>query len=128
MTEEIITTQIGEEIEQENPETKAMEMSTIANMFAQASGSSDEEILRIASNYALQLTPDQIYSIMKMKSFAEDYKHINPRLPEIIENFTSQWLEIKHFHESGSFILRVIDALSLKRIIPSDATKVNVMK
>lgn len=125
MTEENLTLENSTE---ETPEAKAMEMSTIANMFAQASGSADEEILRIASNYALQLTPDQIYTVMKLKAFAEDYKHINPQLTEIVENFTSQWLEVKHFHESGSFILRVIDALSLKRIIPADATKVNVMK
>jgi len=124
MTEE---NKIDEEVIEETTDQE-MDMSTIANMFAQASGSPDEEMLRIASNYALQMNPGQIYTVMKLKAFAEDYKHINPQLPERIEMFVSKWLEIKHFHESGNFILRTIDSLSLKRIIPSDATKVNVMK
>lgn len=112
----------------ENEKEQELGMNQIANLFAQASGSADEEILRITSQYALQLTPGQIYTIMKLKAFALDYGAKNSQLKNILTSFIADWLEIKHYHESGGFILRVVDSLSLKRIIPNDATKVNVMK
>jgi len=112
----------------ELPQKNKVNISDLMASFSHSSEGGDEELLRIASNYALQISPDQISTIMKLKMFALDYRHLNKDLPAKIEIFIKEYLEIKHYHESGSFIERIIGSLSLKRIIPQDAVKVNVMK
>lgn len=103
-------------------------ISEIMSNFSQDSSSGEGEILRIASNYALQINPYQEYTIMKLKTFAQDYEKYNPGLATIIEKFIKDYLELKHYHESSGFIMRIIDSLSIKKLVPNDAVKVNVMK
>lgn len=110
------------------PEKEAPNVVDIMSAFTHSAGSSEEEMLRLASNYALQLRPDQLECLMKLEMFAIDYGENNADLKTNIELFIDKYLKLKHFHESGYFIRSIISDLSLKRIIPPDATKVNVMK
>lgn len=100
----------------------------LMDAFSHSAGSGDEEMLRIAQDYALQIRPDQIYCLMNLKMFALDYGSYNKTMKTTIELFIKDYLEMKHYHESGFFIRQIIADLSLKRIIPADATKINVMK
>lgn len=109
-------------------EEKKPNIADLMANFGDTSGGSDEEMLKIASNYSLQMSGRQIACLMKLKMFALSYGHLNKTLLSDIETFIKEYLELKHFHESGPFIRAVIGDLSLKRIIPNDATKVNVMK
>lgn len=102
-------------------------ISDIFSAFSHSAGG-DDEILRIASQYALQVMPNQIDTLTRLRTFALDYAQYNPDLKPKIEIFIKEYLEIKHFHESGGFIGRIIEALSVKRLIPTDAVKFNVMK
>lgn len=113
------------------PETnvkKPFAITDVLNAFGSSSGGGDEEILKLASKYALQLNPFQMGTIMRLKMFAIDYGESNPKLQIKIATFLKEYLDLKHYHESGMFIQRIIADLSLKRIIPQDATKINVMK
>lgn len=111
-----------------NEEKKDVSMADIMDSFNQSSSGGEEEILRIASNYALQINPIQIRTLMMLKMLAITYNKKNQALCYQIEEFIKQYLEMKHFHESGAFIMRVIDSLSVKRLITQDTAKVNVMK
>lgn len=109
-------------------EGKKFNVADIMGAFSQSSGGGDEEILKIASEYALQVGPRQIQTIMRLKMFALTYAKINENLTFVIESFIQEYLKVKHFHESGMFIRGVIGDLSLKKIIPPDAIRMNVMK
>lgn len=113
-----------ENTENSNP----LQVSDFMNMFASAGSGGDEEILKIASEYALQIGPQQIATLMRLKLFARDYAKYNSELPDKINYFVREYLHIKKYHESGGFIQRIIADLSLKKIVPNDAVKVNVMK
>lgn len=102
-------------------------VSDIFSAFSHSTGG-DDEMLRIASQYALQITPEQIDTLTRLRCFALDYEQYNPQMKIKIELFIKEYLEIKHYHESGGFIGRIIEALSVKRLIPTDAVKFNVMK
>lgn len=100
----------------------------LMNIFSSSTESADGEMLKIASQYALQMTPDQLNTVMRLKMFVLDYGEYNPNIAPAVEMFIKEYLDLKHYHESGMFIRGVIGDLSLKRIIPQDATKINVMK
>lgn len=103
-------------------------VSDIMGAFASGSNGGDEEILKIASDYALQITPNQIATLLKLKMFAIDNSEKYPHIMEKVDKFTKEYLTMKKFHESGAYIMRMVDSLSLKKIVPNDAVKVNVMK
>jgi len=109
-------------------ENEQNNVADIMNAFASGSQGGDEEILKIASDYALQINPAQISSLLKLKMFAIDNWGQYPHIMEKVEKFTHEYLTMKKFHESGMFIRTIIADLSLKKVIPNDAVKVNVMK
>jgi len=103
-------------------------VSDIMGAMTAGSNGGDEEILKIASDYALQITPAQISCLLKLKMFAIDNISKYPEITVKVDHFTREYLTMKKFHESGMFIRTIIADLSLKKIVPNDAVKVNVMK
>lgn len=104
-------------------------MADIMSAFAQSSNNGDEEMLRIASEYSLQVGPRQMRTLLLLDLAAYQYKHLNADLPILFGDLIAKkWLQLKHHHESGPFIMRVIDSLAVKKLVPNDAVKVNVMK
>jgi len=109
-------------------ENEQIPISDIMGAFTAGSSGGDEEILKIASDYALQITPAQIACLIKLKMFAIDNQKKYPEIGAKVDKFTHEYLTMKKFHESGMFIRTIIADLSLKKIVPNDAVKVNVMK
>lgn len=112
------------EIEQNND----VSMANIMESFNQSSNGGEEEILRIASNYALQIGSQQIRTLLMLKMVAIEYASKNHAFATQTELFVKEYLDMKHHHESGAFIMRVIDSLAVKRLITENTAKVNVMK
>jgi hypothetical protein len=95
------------------------------NIFEQAAGTGDEELLKIAANYSRQITVGQMRAITFLKwlaSFASET--LKTRLLDFVEN----WLELKRFNNSDIFVMRALESISLRKFLGENAIKVNVEK
>jgi len=89
-----------------------------------ASGTGEEELLRIASTYSRQLTTRQIKAILYLEWVAGYKKEPSERL----EHFINRWLELKQYNNSDMFVMRALDAIALRKFIGENAFKVNIEK
>ncbi len=106
---------------------------TVGDFFkAGVSGSGEEELLRIASNFSLQLYSDQIKCALFCEIMALRLKrHIKPKFQEageILENFIPRWLKLKEQNNSADFVQRCLEFISLRRFLNEQSFKVNIQK
>lgn len=96
------------------------------NLFkTSASGTGEEELLRIASTYSRQITAGQIKTLL----FLEWTKLYQPLERQIqIQSFINRWLELKQFNNSDMFVMRALDSISLRKFIGENAFKVDIQK
>lgn len=94
-------------------------------LFQQTSGTGEEELLRIASNYSRQMTAEQIKGLALLKfvsRWAPDY------VAAALDEFTTSWVEMKQWNNSALFVMRALDSISLKKFLGENSIKVNVEK
>lgn len=103
-------------------------ISEIMSIISGGSESSDAEMLNIATNYALNLKQRQIKEIVMLRGMALDYGYLNNQMPVVVETFLKDYIDLKHFHESGPYIQGVLREISLYKLWSSESGKVNVMK
>jgi len=97
------------------------------NLFkTSASGTGEEELLRIASTYSRQITARQIKSILYMEWRASEANGTSPT--QLLRDFVTRWLELKQFNNSDMFVMRALDSISLRKFIGENAFKVNIEK
>lgn len=103
------------------------------------SGTGEEELLRIASNYSLQITAKQIKCLLflehKAKMFRElelatkGNEHIKYKfIADYLHEFVWRWLELKQHNNSDIFVMRALDSISLRKFINENTLKVNIEK
>lgn len=90
-----------------------------------ASGTGEEELLRIASTYSRQITARMIKALLYLHWLKE---HTNERQTKLIDTFITHWLEYKQFNNSDKFVMRALDSISLRKFIGENAFKVNIEK
>lgn len=97
------------------------------NLFgASASGTGEEELLRIAAKYSLQLDGRQIQCLSKIELIIAEKPDSQTSIT--LRKFVEAWLEYKQHHKSGLYVMEALDSIALRRFITSEAFKVNVQK
>jgi len=103
------------------------------------SGTGEEELLRIASDYALQIKASQfrllLYLEHKASSFelaasyaSKKHKAQYEYAARYLHNFVFRWLELKKHNNSDVFVMRALDSISLRKFINENTLKVNIEK
>lgn len=104
------------------------------------SGTGEEELLRIASDYALQLSAKQIKALLYIEHWAGKFraladKQANPLIAAYykwqgayLSEFVFRWLDLKRHNNSDVFVMRGLDSISLRKFINENTLKVNIEK
>jgi len=107
-------------------EKKELNMESLfTDLFQSSTGTGDEELLRIATNYSRQLSSKQIKCLMFLK-FSSNFVSLSTQ--QVLENFIGSWLELKQYNNSDAFVMRALAELSLKKFLGENSIKVNVEK
>lgn len=91
---------------------KQQDLTNIMQGLFQAT-SGEEDMLRVATKYTLQLTQEQVKLLLFIKwasTFTEKHR-------ERLNNFVNEYLEMKQYCNSGIFVMKLFEFLSLKRFI-----------
>lgn len=93
------------------------------------SGTGEEELLRIASTYSLQITAQQIKALLFLE-FLSHLWHFNGRTDEAnwLIAFNRRWLELKENNNSDYFVMKALEHISLRKLINENTFKVNINK
>lgn len=89
------------------------------------SGTGEEELLRIASNYSRQITARQIRALVYLELIAEVSDDLTKRL---INRFIEKWLELKRYNNSDIFVMKALEFISLRKFINENTMKLNINK
>jgi len=90
-----------------------------------ASGTGEEELLRIASKHAMQLSAAQIKVLLYLEWQAEIYP--DPIRGQI-RTFIARYLELKQNNNSDIFVMKALEHISLRKFINENSMKVNIEK
>jgi hypothetical protein len=90
-----------------------------------ASGTGEEELLRIASTFSMQLSTRQMKALLYLEMLAGQSEE---PVKSQLRNFVSRWLELKQHNNSDMFVMRALDAISLRKFVGENAFKVNIEK
>lgn len=111
-----------------SPITTPLDLSeAFSHLFEQTTGTGEEELLRIASNYSLQLTGSQIKRLLLLLVIAT-FKDPGDKEFLRIESFIDKWLELKQHNNSDLFVMKALEFISLKKFLGENSIKVNVEK
>jgi len=94
------------------------------NLFkTSASGTGEEELLRIASVYSRQLSARQIKAVLYLEWVARDHEE-----KVRIRAFVDKWMELKQYNNSDIFVMKALEFISLRKFINENTMKVNIEK
>jgi len=90
-----------------------------------ASGTGEEELLRIASKHAMQLSAAQIKVLLYLEWQAQIYP--DPYKSQVL-GFVQRYLELKQNNNSDIFVMKALEHISLRKFINENSMKVNIEK
>ena len=115
----------NEESEPEKKESVNLE-DAFQNLFrTSASGTGEEELLRIASTFSMQITTRQMKALLYLEWASIN---LSPARRKQITQFVERWLGFKQHNNSDLFIMRALDSISLRKFVGENAFKVNIEK
>lgn len=88
-----------------------------------ASGTGEEELLRIASTYSRQITARQIKAVVYLEWIAKQHPQ-----GEKIQRFVDRWLELKQYNNSDAFVMKALEFISLRKFLNENSFKVQIEK
>jgi len=92
-------------------------------------GTGEEELLRVAAKYSMQLSAQQIKCLLYIAFEAEKARANKDFMSAaILNNFVIKWLEWKEYNNSAGFIMRVIGDISMRRFLTEQSFKVDIKK
>ena len=89
-------------------------------------GTGEEELLRLASKYSMQLSAQQIKCLLYIKYWANMTG--DPVQKMTLDEFVQLWLAWKEYNNSAGFIMRIIGDISMRRFITEQSFKVDIKK
>ena len=98
---------LSEKLEEKKDLSQALQ-----NLFQPTSG--EEDMLRVATKYSLQLTAEQVKLLLYIKYVA---KIVKPDTGEKLDAFVADYLEYKQYNNSALFVMRLFEFLSLKKYL-----------
>lgn len=91
-----------------------------------ASGTGEEELLRIASQHAMQLSAPQIKALLYLKKLAYDAPE--GKYKNWLHDFYDQYIELKRNNNSDIFVMKALEHIALRKFINENSIKVNIEK
>lgn len=88
----------------------------------------EEEMLRIASEFSLQLDADQIRAILWLEMFAKRLGRVLPEEGRWLANWCAEWRKLKKNNHSDQFMVAIMDKISLRKFFNEQTFKVNIDK
>lgn len=120
---------MSDDVPQEKPTDANLEDAWQSLFSGGATGTGEEELLKIASNYALQLSAKQIRALLRLELEAIDLDNKGRAVEaKKIRHFVTNWILYKRNNNSEMFVMRALDAISLRRFIGENAFKVDIQK
>jgi len=92
---------------------------------ATASGTGEEELLRVAARYSLQIGTRQLRTLLQLRLLADQCEETTK---QAIINFIEKWLDYKQYHNSMPYIMRALDSIALRKFVNENTFKVAVNK
>lgn len=116
--------------EPENQKTDINYEDAFQSLFkTSVSGSGEEELLRIASQYSLQITAKQIRCLLALHWFADELKEMGYNsYGQRIKDFAAMWLKLKENNNSDAFVMKALEFISLRRFLGESSFKVDIQK
>jgi len=101
----------------------------VLNSFLPSMGSADgiEEVLKVASEYALQLPAMQIQALCRIEDIARENED-DPDFCLRLRAFSKRWLELKRYNNSGSYVQQALSSISWFKFAKQGLVDVNVQK
>jgi hypothetical protein len=93
-----------------------------------ASGSGEEELLRVASKYSLQIRAKQIRCLLFLEDRAATLQSKDASAAQRLRRFVSRWLELKEFNQSDVFVMKALEYVSLRKFLNENSFKVDIQK
>lgn len=91
-----------------------------------ASGTGEEELLRIASKFSKQVSMRQIRKLIILKVVAPNFS--NETVRQGLKDVVDIWIEYKQYHQSNGYVMAALDAISLRKFINDQTMKINLNK
>lgn len=93
------------------------------------SGTGEEELLRIASKFSLQLSANQIKIISYLEYIAYlcEEKELYTQQKQLIQ-FSENYKLMKQHNNSEAFVMRALDSISLRKLINENTLKIDIAK
>lgn len=101
------------------------------DMFGSASsGGGEEELLKIASRYSLQLSAKQMKALLYIEMWIDYYETFSETKMKArqLKQFVTRYLELKQYNGSDLYLMKALEYVSLYKYIKEDAFKVMVDK
>lgn len=93
------------------------------------SGTGEEELLRIASQFSLQVTARQMRCLVYLMHRAERSEARGwAQEAYLLRLFVQKWLEYKQNNNSDVFVMKALEHISLRHYINENSFKVNIEK
>lgn len=93
---------------------------------ASASGTGEEELLRIAAKYSLQISGRQVRCLLRLRMYQT--KAGDQPASDILKSFIEKWLEWQQYHGSMAYVMRALDSIALRKFVNENTFKVAVNK
>jgi len=121
------TSEEQEEIKELNAVPDVNLEDAIQNLFkTSASGTGEEELLRIASQHAMQLSAPQIKALLYLKKLAYDAPE--GKFKVWLHAFYDGYIELKRNNNSDIFVMKALEHIALRKFINENSIKVNIEK
>jgi len=92
-------------------------------------GTGEEELLRVAAKYSMQLSAAQIKCLLYILHQADILMAEKKfQSAAILNKFIVKWLEWKEYNNSAGFISHVIGDISMRRFLTEQSFKVDIKK
>jgi len=96
------------------------------NLFgASASGTGEEELLRIAAKFSVQISGRQMRCLVKIQGHLEQ---ASVKTKTALIAMVAKWFELKQYHNSNIYVMRALDSIALRKFVNENTFKVNVQK
>lgn len=100
--------------------------SKFSSIFGQGfSASGEEELLKVASQYALQIDAKQIRCLLYLEDLAQRRGGDDKKR---LEAFIARWLEFKAHNNSDVFVMAALQHISLRKFLNEQSFKVAIQK
>lgn len=99
-----------------------------AGLFGKSSsGLGEEELLRVASNYAMQLSTKQMKALLYL-GWVTEFIIKKPEEKAAVQRFIENWLSWKQYNNSDIFVMKALENISLRKFFGENSMKVNIEK